>query len=84
MEGGHDVPIAKIISRYHKSIANCAAASQLIDRTYLYDNSVDGQGARPLFRMVDGKVFKIYTDDIPNWATSIYACGGKPSPNHAT
>lgn len=74
MEGGHDVPISKIISRYQKSIANCATASQLTDRTYLYDNSVDGQGARPLFRMVDGCVFKTYTDDIHDWAMSIYGC----------
>lgn len=75
MEGGHDVPIAKIISRYHKSIVNCAAVSKMTDRTYLYDNSIDGQGARPLFRMVNGKVFKTYTNDIPDWATGIYGCG---------
>lgn len=75
MEGGHDVPITKIISRYHKSIANCAAASQLTDRTYLYDNSIDGQGARPLFRMVDGRVFKTYAANIPDWAKCIYESG---------
>lgn len=71
MEGGHDVPIAKIVSRYYKSIANCAAASHLADRTYLYDNSIDGQSAKPLFRMIDGLVFKTYTHDIPAWAMNI-------------
>ena len=31
MEGGHDVPIPKIISRYSKSIANCCIVSKIID-----------------------------------------------------
>lgn len=75
MEGGHDVPITKIISRYHKSIANCAEASKIVDRTYLYDNSVDGQRARPLFRMVDGTVFKTHTNDLPMWAEYIFKKG---------
>lgn len=71
MEGGHDVPITKIISRYHKSIANCAVLSHFVDRTYVYDNSVDGQEARLLYRLVDGEVFKTYTDVLPLWAKSI-------------
>lgn len=73
MEGGHSVPIPKIISRYQKSIANCVIASQLVNRTYLYDNSIDGQKARPLFRLTDGKLKKQYTDDIPQWAMPILA-----------
>lgn len=80
MEGGHDVPITKIISRYQRSIANCAAASLMTDRTYLYDNSIDGQGARLLFRMIDGKIFKTYTNDIPSWATGIFKYGDKSNP----
>lgn len=72
MEGGHDVPIPKIISRYYKSIANCCSASKFADRTYIYDNSIDGEEAHLLFRMVDGKIFKTYTDNIPEWAKGIY------------
>lgn len=68
MEGGHDVPIPKIISRYQRSIANCAATSKFVDRTYVYDNSIENQEARLLFRMVDGKLYKTYTDNIPEWA----------------
>ena len=34
MKGGHDVPITKIISRYIKSIANCAEIASEIDRLY--------------------------------------------------
>ena len=71
MEGGHDVPISKIISRYFKSILNCRRISRLADRTYIYDNSVDGQEAQLLFRFVDGKLFKQYVEEIPEWASKI-------------
>lgn len=71
MKGGHDVPIAKIISRYAKSIINCGIASQYADRTYVYDNSTDGVEAQILFRMTDGKVFKEYVTEIPEWAQGI-------------
>lgn len=71
MKGGHDVPIAKIISRYAKSIINCGIASQYADRTYVYDNSTDGVEAQLLFRMTDGKVFKEYVAEIPEWAQGI-------------
>ena len=68
MQGGHDVPITKIISRYQKSIFNCKCISELVDRLYIYDNSVDGVDARLLFRKAEGKLVKQYSDDIPEWA----------------
>jgi predicted ABC-type ATPase len=43
MKGEHDVPITKIISRYYKSIENYKAVSSIVDRLYVYDNSVDGE-----------------------------------------
>lgn len=67
-EGGHTVPIEKIISRYSKSIVNCAVVARFVDRTYVYDNSVDGQKASRLFRTVEGKVHKVYQDNINLWA----------------
>jgi predicted ABC-type ATPase len=36
-----------------------------------YDNSIDDTEARLLFRMTDGRPFKRYTDDIPEWALTI-------------
>lgn len=75
MEGGHDVPITKIISRYNKSIQNCKTVSSIIDRLYVYDNSIDDADARPLFRLFNGKLVKQYTTDIPKWAlTFIKTC----------
>ena len=71
MEGGHDVPISKIISRYVKSIANCTVIAGEVDRLYVYDNSVDGEEARPLVRLKVGQIDKIYTDTIPEWAKNI-------------
>lgn len=71
MKGGHDVPISKIISRYRKSIANCRAIASVIDRLYVYDNSVDGQEARLQFRLVNGVMGKMYVTDVPRWAQAI-------------
>lgn len=72
MEGGHDVPITKIISRYDKSIANSCIVAEFADRTYVYDNSIDNADAKVLFRLVNGKVVKQYVEDIPRWALSIF------------
>jgi len=66
MQGGHDVPISKIISRYGKSIANLAAAIKLADRAYIYDNSVEGVEARLCARTEDASLRKVY-GDIPQW-----------------
>lgn len=68
LEGGHEVPISKIISRYYKSLANAAQAIELVDRAYIYDNSIENALPQLLFRTVDGKVFKQYTDNVPQWA----------------
>lgn len=71
MKGGHDVPIPKIISRYYKSIRNCKTISSIIDRLYVYDNSVDDVNARALFRLSNGIIAKQYTTDIPEWAQTL-------------
>ena len=71
MEGGHDVPITKVISRYYKSILNCKRCTTLADRVYIYDNSIDDADARLLFRMTNGQLFKQYTDEIPEWAKTL-------------
>lgn len=72
MKGGHDVPIPKIISRYIKSIANCAAIAPAVDRLYVYDNSLEDEKAQPLFRLRDGKLGKKYVQNLPEWAKNIF------------
>ena len=68
LNGGHEVPISKVISRYYKSLINAAKAISFVDRAYIYDNSIDCQLPQLLYRTVDGVLFKQYTDDIPEWA----------------
>ncbi len=71
MEGGHDVPIPKIVSRYNKSIENCRTIAPVVDRLYVYDNSIDGQDARIQFRLTNGELAKMYVEDVPEWAQII-------------
>ncbi len=71
MQGGHDVPISKIVKRYYKSIANCKILSYLVDRLYVYDNSVDGVDASLQFRMNKGVVIKTYVAEVCPWAQDL-------------
>ncbi len=66
MEGGHTVPLEKIVSRYSKSMANLAVAIALADRVYVYDNSVEGADAKLLARTSGGKLRKVY-GELPPW-----------------
>jgi predicted ABC-type ATPase len=66
------VPIPKIISRYFKSIANCAAVAREVDRLYLYDNSFDGVPPRLVARASDGKILRRYGPE-PAWMEPILA-----------
>jgi predicted ABC-type ATPase len=70
MEGGHDVPINKIISRFSKSITNCCVLSTMVDKLYVYDNSVDFAEPKLLFRATAGKLEKSY-NEINHWAQNI-------------
>jgi predicted ABC-type ATPase len=71
MGGGHDVPIKKIISRYSKSIANCAFLASIVDRLYVYDNSIENTFPVLLFRANEGRLTKQYAE-IHDWANIIY------------
>jgi predicted ABC-type ATPase len=71
MEGGHDVPIQKIISRHEKAIVNAVKVTEFADRSYFYDNSVDNREAQLLFRTVDGEFAKKYVNSLPGWADRI-------------
>jgi predicted ABC-type ATPase len=70
MNGGHDVPISKIISRYSKSIANCCIVSKIVDRAYIYDNSIEFAEPTLLFRVIDGTTIKEYPTPI-QWGQSM-------------
>lgn len=71
MNGGHDVPITKIINRYYKSVTNCSTAIKIADRSYIYDNSVNFADPKLLFRAVEGRIEKEY-NPINDWALEIF------------
>ncbi|MBP3353155.1 MAG: zeta toxin family protein [Bacteroidales bacterium] len=71
MKGGHDVPISKVVSRYYKSIENCKTISSIVDRLYIYDNSIDGEEAKLQFRLMNGALVKIYAENLPEWSKVI-------------
>ncbi|MBI5142247.1 MAG: zeta toxin family protein [Nitrospirae bacterium] len=72
MDGGHDVPITKIISRYNRSIANGTVAISMVDRAYGYDNSVDDREPKKLFRAKDGLIVKTYANLMDHeWARTM-------------
>lgn len=71
LNGGHEVPISKVISRYYKSLFNASEAIKFVDRAYVYDNSIDDQLPQLLYRTVDGHVLKEYSSSIPIWAREL-------------
>jgi len=70
LEGGHDVPIPKIISRYYRSIANCIESIPVVDRAYFYDNSKTDCDPKLIFKTNNGAIAKIYSPWVP-WAKDI-------------
>ena len=71
INGGHEVPISKVISRYYKSLLNAAKALSFVDRAYVYDNSIDNQLPQLLYRTSNGELFKQYVTEIPEWAAML-------------
>ena len=77
LQGGHAVPIEKIVSRYARSMANAGAAAEFVDRAYFYDNSIDlalGQEPAwtPLFRTENGHLCAKYSRPSQRWAADLY------------
>lgn len=70
LQGGHEVPIRKIVDRWGHSIANAASVAAEVDRFYVYDNSVDDRDAHLVLRAADGHIVKSYGDS-PAWAGPI-------------
>jgi predicted ABC-type ATPase len=78
MQGGHTVPIEKIVSRYGKSLANLPPAIRVADRVYIYDNSVQDVDARLCARTIDGQLRKVY-GSLPEWVAEVV----DPLPRHS-
>jgi predicted ABC-type ATPase len=72
-EGGHTVPREKIFSRYAKSIANGASTITIVERAYVYDNSIEDSPPSLLFRTSAGSLGKVYREAVNGWARPIFA-----------
>lgn len=71
LDGGHEVPMSKVISRFYKSIDNASQAIEFVDRAYVYDNSIDNAVPQLLYRTAEGVVVKTYVDNIPLWSQAL-------------
>jgi predicted ABC-type ATPase len=70
IQGGHEVPIRKIVDRWAHSIANAGSVAAEVDRFYVYDNSVDDRDAQLVLRAAAGRVVKAY-GEAPAWSGPI-------------
>lgn len=76
-DGGHAVPIEKIVSRYARSIQNALRVARFADRAYFYDNSKEIAGGVPawipIFRTRCGHIVEKYPRPSDHaWAAEIY------------
>lgn len=72
LEGGHEVPLSKILSRYSNSLLHCPQVTAIVDRAYFFDNSVENEKHKLLFRTVNGEIARIYCDlQAHKWASEL-------------
>ena len=67
LEGGHDVPIDKIRSRYFRSLELLREAITLTDRAFLFDNSGHQESSVWIAEIVGGTQLEMQTDYAPAW-----------------
>lgn len=67
--GGHGVPEQKIIDRYQRSMDLLMLAVEETDRTYIFDNSADGQMASFIAEIESAEILKINQslNILPKW-----------------
>ena len=80
-QGGHDVPIDKIVSRYHRSLDLLLDAIRASDRAYLFDNSRSGGEQTWIAEVTDGHDLTIRTNSLPPWfQRAVWDKIAKPTP----
>ncbi len=66
-QGGHDVPVDKIISRYARSLDLLLDAIRASHRAYLFDNSQTGGEHLWIAEITGGHDMEILTPTMPSW-----------------
>lgn len=64
-EGGHPVPMDKIMERYHRSLDLLADAVQYANRAYIFDNSSDKKVWEA--EVTDNDILELKSDTMPFW-----------------
>lgn len=71
LEGGHDVPTDKILSRYPRTLANLAVAIPLADVTFLYDSkNIQSSGLEHIATCGKGALIDGVAD-LPIWVKTV-------------
>jgi len=70
IEGGHDVPEDKIVSRYYRSLQLLPEAVRAANRAFLFDTSDDD----PWYfaEVTDGNIIELKSDEFPNWFQPVW------------
>lgn len=74
LQGGHAVPIEKIVDRYYRSIQQCVDVVPYVDRLDVFDNSQSGEEAWVrLFKFgPDNKLTEfVKAADQPDWSNAV-------------
>ncbi|MGJ8655252.1 MAG: hypothetical protein ACSHX6_02290 [Akkermansiaceae bacterium] len=74
MKGGHDVPVDKIESRYHRAIELLPLALKTVDRGYVFDNSgteVEWIAETSNSESNDVTSLELKTVELPHWMRKV-------------
>ena len=70
-EGGHDVPPAKILARYPRTLVNLSKAAGLATVAYLYEARELEGGGPQLVAMRQGEKVTAFAKPLPPWAQGV-------------
>ncbi|MBE0473101.1 zeta toxin family protein [Rhodoferax sp.] len=72
-EGGHPVPVERILARYPRTLANLTQAVRLADAAVLYDSQDVTPGTHTAVAICKGAWTKELMQRLPQWAQQILA-----------
>ncbi len=70
--GGHSVPDDKVERRYDASLDLLLQATQIANRSFIFDNSVTGRKPILLAEIEDGKTIEFFEEEMPAWFVKNY------------
>ena len=75
-EGGHPVPVDRILARYPRTLANLAQAVRLADVAYLYDAMEVTEGGPRLVAIRTATATTALVDAMPDWVQRMLGAAG--------